>query len=64
MVAAVISEEKHGGVCALRLKPIHRMDVSFKDGPRYKLTTVDLKARIFPSADLRRISYCCYLATT
>lgn len=30
------------------------MDVSFKDEPRYKLTTVNLKARIFPSADLSR----------
>lgn len=44
MVAAVIPGREAWGACELRLKPSRRMSVSFKDEPRYKLTTANPKA--------------------
>lgn len=54
MWAAVIPGREAWGACELRLKPSRRMSVNFKDEPRYKLTTANPKARIFPFADLSR----------
>ena len=44
MWAAVIPGREAWGACELRLKPSRRMSVSFKDEPRYKLTTANPKA--------------------